>query len=38
MSKVLLWIFIFNKYPPLKSYNTKSKTQGDWKEVAMDRL
>lgn len=38
ISKVLLWVFIFSKYPLLKDYNTKSKTQGDWKEEAMDRL
>lgn len=35
---MLLWMFIFNKYPLLKSYSTKSKTQGDWKEEAMDRI
>jgi len=39
MSKVPLWIFIFKKYPFLRSYNTKSeKTQGGWKEEAMDKL
>lgn len=35
---MLLWIFTFNEYPLLKSENTKTKTQGGWKEEAMDSL